>query len=220
MAKIAYEQTPTQSPGKSRYSRVKFPGMTAAGRRKFMGIKSSGKTIIRPPGSTWSPAKSVPKSPEAGIGVRFFEFEVIGEVIKPDKGAAAIVARRKFYSPIKIQKNVCQYGALQQRESKTWSKVQPNWIKILQPREEAKQQRDYDTVASESQHLLDQKFAGRLNQQQERKLQVLKAELDEFGEERFRRISQSQEYREFKQALQVLQEFNKNISAMKNTRRR
>jgi hypothetical protein len=224
MARIVYEEAPMSSLGKARYNRAKFPSSIVARRRKFV-VKGIDKLIVRP-GSTCSPANLVFKKPEAGAGERIYEVEV-----KMNReGTAKTFTAKMVYSPAKIQKSVCPYGELWQKESRILQKILSDAterakVNLEQSQEETKQ-RDYDTVMGEYQHLLDQKYSGGLDQQQRQKLYALKQEMDKFGKERFRRISNSPEYRDFKEALKVLQEFNKSVSAQtqsisaRNDRRR
>jgi len=229
MAKIDYSHALTPPLAKARYSRAKaIPGLTASGKPKFRRIPGQGPRfgIVRP---LVAPSAKVymgfpncsgdPIERSCNVEIKIGGTVVFAKVFREGK--------KVFYGPAKMQKNVCQYGQLQQRESKIWPKalVEFSGVAVAQPGGETWQshaitQRDYDTVVSEYQHLLNQKYAGGLSQHQEQKLRALKEELNEFGKERYRRISQSQEYREFKQALQVLEEFNKNVSALKNPRRR
>jgi hypothetical protein len=209
------------TPRKGRFSRAKGGVLTVAGKRKFPDmwkVKSRFGNVRTFP----------PPSSSKGYAGPF-----MGRPVEPKIGGTVVTAtvvmegKKVVYGPAKFQKNVCQYGHLQQRESKIWSKGlgEVSEAAMAQPRGETKQshgtsRREYDTVVREYQHLLDQKYAGGLNQQQQQELNALKDELNEFGKERYRKISSSQEYREFKHALQVLEEFNKNVSSLKNPRRR
>ncbi len=137
------------------------------------------------------------------------------------------VARKSTPGQVKIQ-NMSFYGALREKEArirgkilpKKWFAKAPNTLHQQAQVDKATPQRDYDAVLAQYQHLLDQKYSHGLNQIQKEELGNLKKELHAYGEERLRTISQSQEYREFKEAIQILQEFNKNISAQKDRKAR
>jgi hypothetical protein len=212
------------TPRKGRFSRPKgVSTLTVSGKRKFQGIWKAKSRFGNVRSSL--PSSSSKGYPGVLIGRPYdVELKIGGTVVT---ATVVMEGKKVVYGRAKIQKNVCQYGQLQQRESKIWPKalVEFSEAALAQPRGELRQshatpQRDYDTVVSEYQHLLDQKYAGGLNQQQQQELRALKEEINEFGKERFRKISSSQEYREFQHALQVLEEFNKNVSALKNPRRR
>jgi hypothetical protein len=217
MAKTEYEQVLTPSLGKVRGKVV--PGVTVPGKRviqgtkgqraRFIAVRLASMQYIRP-ASTLSPSKSViMRSGEVT--------KVVGTVVSAKGGEV----KKVVYGTVKITKNVCPYGELQQRESRTWLKVSEVAESVaVQPGEETRRshatRRDYDIVVGEYQRLLDQKYAGGLNEEQQQKLSSLRKEMDAFNSERYQKISQSKEYREFQHALQVLEEFNKNVSDLKN----